>query len=119
MTTRTVLLFSTLVFATSAGCKPKDCEPVLAQSGEVQAALLELELTKAKPKADAVAKAFGDNATAEIKWLASQAELLSKAIGPMQDASIPAEDRPKAKADFDHASQRFLDARKDVRRVCE
>jgi hypothetical protein len=119
MKIRTVSLLPVLVFAASTGCKPKDCEPALAQSGEVQAALLELDLTKAKPKADDVAKAFADNSTAEIKWLASQSGRLSEAIGPMQDASIPAEERDLVKSRFDYASQLFLDARKDLRRVCE
>jgi hypothetical protein len=106
------------VFA-SIGCKPKECDAVIAESGAVQAALGELELTKVKTGADAIAKAYTGHATNEIANLARSAEALSRAIGPMQDRNVAAEDREAIRSGFDMASKNFVDSRTDVRRVCE
>jgi hypothetical protein len=72
-----------------------------------------------KAGADAIAKAYAGHATNEIANLARSAEALSRAIGPMQDRNVPAEDREAIRSDFDMASKNFVDSRTDVRRVCE
>ena len=122
MTPRALSLFAlSLLFAGSAGagCKSKDCEPLIAQSGDVQSALGEFDLTKAKAGADAIAKDFAGRDPGEIANLVRSAEALSRAIGPMQDKDVSVEDREEIRSDFDLASQNFASARNDVRRVCE
>lgn len=114
-----LLVASGLVAASGLACKPKECDAVLDTSGKVQAALLAFELTAAKGHLDAVVAASASSEAREIAWLSHQATTLATAIDEMQRPNPAADDRDRISTDFERHKSAFLDARGDVRRICE
>ncbi len=114
-----LLVASGLVVASGLACKPKECDAVLDTSGKVQAALLAFELTAAKGGLDAVVAASASSEAHEIAWLSHQATTLATAIDEMQRPNPAADERDGISTDFERHNSAFLDARGNVRRICE
>lgn len=111
------LVIGVAFFCSAVGCKPRECKDVMAAAAPIQKAAEDGNADELASHVKALKQAATGSRSGEISWLAQVAEQLSDHVAAGKKAK--AGSMPGYSDDRARYLTNFVDARREVARVCK